>query len=95
MNDSKVIKVIIAGSRLFNDYIILRGFCDKLLESRVRDGYKIIIISGHAKGADTLGEKYAKERGYDVEIYNYESKYGKGGGFKRNMKIRNIISFKH
>jgi len=90
MSSDKEIKVIIAGSRKFNDYDILCGFCDKLLENRVKDGYKIIIVSGHAKGADQLGERYANERGYDLEIYEYERKYGKGGGYRRNTKMAEV-----
>ena len=89
MND-KEIKVIIAGSRNFNDYAVLSGFCDKLLENKVKDGYKITIISGHARGADLLGERYAKEKGYDLEVYEFDHKYGKGGGIRRNSKMAEV-----
>ena len=57
-------KVIIAGSRNFNDYNLLETKCNNIL-SKIKD--EIIIISGCCeKGADKLGEKYAQKRGYYV-----------------------------
>ena len=56
-------KVIIAGSRNFNDYDLLRQKCDKIL-SGIKE--EIWIISGCATGADRLGEDYAHEKGYYV-----------------------------
>ena len=53
-------KVIIAGSRKFNDYDKLKKFCEKVLANQ----NDIEIISGKADGADKLGERYAKEKGY-------------------------------
>lgn len=87
----KEIYVIIAGSRKFNNYELLTEVCDHILENKVRDGYKITIISGHADGADSLGEKYASQRGYDLKIFPAEwEKYGKSAGFKRNEKMAKI-----
>lgn len=54
-------KVIIAGSRRFEDYDLLEQKCDQILSS-IQD--EIWVISGTAKGADRLGEKYAQKRGY-------------------------------
>ena len=57
-------KVIIAGSRKFNDYKLLETKCNNIL-SDIKD--EIIIVSGCCeKGADKLGEKYAQKRGYYV-----------------------------
>ncbi len=74
-------KVIIAGSREFNDYSRLRDFCDRVL-----DGEKDIeVVSGTAKGADQMGERYAKERGYPVKRFPANwGKHGKGAGMIRN-----------
>ena len=61
---NKIFKVIIAGSRKFQDYDLLEHKCDSILSS-IED--EIIIISGCCeKGADKLGEKYAQKRGYYV-----------------------------
>jgi hypothetical protein len=56
-------KVIIAGGREFNDYDLLKTKCDSIL-SEVNE--PIAIVSGKANGADSLGERYAKEKGYFV-----------------------------
>lgn len=59
--EEKIFKVIIAGSRSFQDYDLLEKKCDAILSS-IED--EIWVISGTADGADTLGEKYAQNRGY-------------------------------
>ena len=88
---NKEIYVIIAGSREFSNYDLLRDVCDKALENKVAAGYKIVIVSGHANGADSLGEKYAQERGYELKIYEAEwQKLGKAAGHKRNAKMAEI-----
>lgn len=74
-------KIIIAGSRGFADYALLKKKVDEYLT----DYTDITIISGGAHGADKLGEHYAKEHGFDLEIYPAEwEKYGKSAGYKRN-----------
>jgi hypothetical protein len=77
-------KVIIAGSRDFNDYEELKTICDSVIgEAEVT-----AIISGTARGADKLGEKYAKERGYNIERFPADwDKHGKAAGFVRNMAM--------
>lgn len=64
-------KVIVAGGRDFNDYELLETKLDIILANKSKS-HKIVIISGHAEGADKLGEKYANERGYDKEVYPAE-----------------------
>ena len=58
-------RVIVAGSRGFNDYQKLEKKLDFLLQNQ-KD---VVIISGNAKGADTLGETYAIARNYGLETY--------------------------
>lgn len=84
-------KVIIAGSREFDNYDMLKEKCDKILSRKVNEGEEIVIVSGTAKGADTLGEKYAEERGYKIERYpaNWD-KYGKRAGYLRNKKMAEV-----
>ena len=62
----KTFRVIIAGSRSFNDYELLKVRCNEILQDFQKE-YNIIIVSGTASGADRLGERYANERGYQVE----------------------------
>lgn len=48
------------------------------------------IITGGARGVDTLAEKYGRERGIEVTIIKPEwDKYGKAAGFVRNEEIMN------
>lgn len=83
----EVFKVIIAGSRDFNNYEYLKQKCDTLLENK-RKTHEIIIVSGGAKGADTLGERYAKERGYKILIFQPQWKtYGRSAGIRRNNQM--------
>lgn len=80
-------KVIVAGSRGFNDYRLLRENCNSALREKKKT-HNIIIVSGHAKGADAFGEKYAKDEGFDLEIFPADwKKFGKAAGFRRNEQM--------
>lgn len=87
MKNNKVFKVIIAGGRDFNDLPLLKIKMDKLLESKIKEGHEIIVISGTARGADTLGEVYAKQRGYKVLRFPADWSLGKRAGYLRNMQM--------
>lgn len=78
-------RVIIAGGRNFNDYKLLCEVMDILL-SNITD--TIQIVCGMARGADTLGERYAKDRGYEIAYFpaDWET-YGKSAGYKRNEQM--------
>lgn len=86
-----MIKVIIAGTRDFNNYELLKQKMDKILANRVKNNEEIIIISGTARGADKLGERYAREKGYKIERYpaNWD-KYGKRAGYIRNEQMAKV-----
>ncbi len=77
-------KLAIVGSRRFNDYSKMLGI--------VRNDYLHFgleeIISGGAKGADTLAEQIAKELGVPFKVFPAEwNRFGKGAGFIRNKLI--------
>ena len=78
-------KLIVAGGRYFNDYDLLKYRLDYFL-SEVEE--PIEIVSGKAQGADTLGERYAREHGYPVKEFHAQwGKYGKGAGYLRNKDM--------
>lgn len=78
-------RVIIAGSRGFNDQKLLYDFCDKVL-ANIKD--EIIVVSGAARGADYLGMCYANDRGYQIQYFFPEwDKYGKSAGYRRNVQM--------
>lgn len=82
-------RVIIAGSRKYNDYQKLKEKCDRILSEKLADSnIEVIIVSGHASGADTLGERYASEKGLKTEIHPADwDKYGRAAGPKRNAEM--------
>ena len=80
-------KVVIAGGRDFNDFPGLCNVMDKLLERQIKIN-KITIISGGARGADTLGERYARLRNFGlVKMKADWNKHGKSAGFVRNKEM--------
>ena len=82
-------KVIIAGTRSFDDYSLLCSFCDKCL-SRKGQTYDIVIVSGTARGADRLGERYAYDRGYGIKRFPADWRNnGKAAGIIRNTDMAN------
>lgn len=83
-------KVIIAGSRGFSNYKLLREQCNKYLREK-RNTSNIIIVSGHARGADTLGERYAQDEGFALEVYPAQwKKLGKQAGYRRNEQMAEV-----
>jgi len=71
----------IIGGRDFNDYELV---------NKIMSQYKDItsIVSGGAKGADSLGAKYAFDN--DIKLITHLpdwDKYGRGAGFVRNKLI--------
>ena len=77
-------KVIIAGGRDFTDYMKLASACDALL----REVTVSEIVSGTAKGADQLGERFANGGGYPIKRFPADwDKHGKAAGPKRNAEM--------
>ena len=81
-------KVIIAGSRDFEDYNKLCEVCDSIISTIDEN---VEIVSGTARGADRLGERYAKERGYMLHTFPAEwDKYGRSAGYRRNTEMAKV-----
>lgn len=82
-------RVIIAGGRDFNDYPLLKAKCDKILASKSQT-HNIVVITGAARGADSLGEQYARENGYAIDSRPADwNAHGKSAGFIRNVQMAN------
>ena len=85
--EKKNFHVIIAGSRDFSNYSLLEEKCDYIL-SRKKETNKIVVISGTAQGADRLGERYARERGYEIMRMPADwDSHGKKAGYIRNCDM--------
>jgi len=77
-------KLGVVGSRDFNDYDLLKKYLDKIHSIEPIK----CIVSGGAKGADSLSEKWAGDNNVSKIIFYPEwNKYGKRAGFLRNVTI--------
>ena len=77
-------KVIVAGGRDFNNYDLLKSKLDILLANRS----PIEIVSGTARGADKLGELYAKKSKLSLALFPADWEFhGKSAGYKRNAQM--------
>lgn len=74
-------KCIVAGSREINDY--------ELIRKAIKDsGFNITeLVSGHARGVDQLGEKWAKENNIPIKLFLPDWSFGKSAGYKRNYEM--------
>jgi hypothetical protein len=92
------VRIIIAGSRDFNDYMLLFVKCNQIFKQLSDEGLltgsintdikNMEIVSGTAKGADKLGEKFAEE--HDISVKRMPANwdlYGKSAGYKRNEQM--------
>ena len=75
-------KVVIAGSRDITDY-------DILLKAIKESPFQITeVISGRARGVDTLGEKYAEDYGLKLHLFPADwKKYRNAAGPIRNAQM--------
>lgn len=81
-----MLKVIIAGSRDFNNYEMLENLVDMYLQRYSPD--QIEIVSGGARGADRLGERYARSRGIALKVIPADwNAYGRSAGYRRNEEM--------
>ena len=82
---NEVYKVIVAGGRDFNDYELLVKTLDKF---RVYVPY-FEVVSGKARGADSLGERYAKEHKLPIQPFPPNWNLGKVAAILRNEEMGN------
>ena|ERR1700722_254124 len=82
----RMINLIIAGSRDFDDYERLSRDTFRYIKTLRKDG--IAVLSGCAMGADVLGGRFALEHGHELKLFPADwKKYGKGAGFIRNQQM--------
>jgi len=81
-------KLLIAGSRDFNDYSYLNERISRIQDDNIID----FIISGKAKGADALGARFALEHSIEIKEYPADwNLYGKSAGMIRNKLIEPLF----
>ena len=80
---------LVAGSRNWSNYEVMRERLDYFLQNHEQ----VIIVSGGARGADALAERYARERGYGLKVFPAQwDTYGKRAGYLRNEEMHKYIS---
>lgn len=83
----RTVRVAVVGSREFGDYRLLKEFLDAEL-GRFPAGTQFELVSGGARGADSLAERYGNEKGIPVKVFAADwNRYGKSAGFRRNVDI--------
>lgn len=75
-------KVIVAGSRDFDDYGLLVSTLDKLYPEPIE------VVCGGARGADNFGRVWAVKHDYPYTTFipNWQ-KEGKSAGYNRNVEM--------
>ena len=85
------VKVVVAGSRDFNDYTMLEKILNAELAPIIMRGALPVIVSGGARGADRLAELYARKHG--LKFNEHEAKWHQHGvqaGYIRNEAMVKI-----
>ncbi|MBE6903645.1 MAG: DUF2493 domain-containing protein [Ruminococcaceae bacterium] len=86
-------KIVVAGCRDFSDYELAKEYIDFCI-SEIKKENTIVFVSGGCKGADLLGERYAKENGYEIELHPANWKeYGRAAGPIRNKEMAECCDY--
>lgn len=81
-----MVRVIIAGSRNFNDQDLFDNSIHDILIKYETD--ELEIVSGGCSGADIMGEEYAEEWDIKCAVFPADwNKYGKAAGPIRNEQM--------
>lgn len=76
-------RIIIAGGRDFNNYKVLDRIATAIIDPKEDE-----IVSGGARGADTLGATWAAEHNVPVKTFPANwNRYGKSAGYIRNDEM--------
>jgi hypothetical protein len=83
-------KIVIFGSRGIEDIGMVEGAMEACgMAANVTE-----IVSGWARGADRLGERYARQRGLSCKVFPAQwAKYGKSAGLLRNVEMARYADY--
>ena len=83
-------RVLICGGRTELNYGIVNRYLTCLFGEMSIEQAEI--VSGGCQGADRLGERYARDNGFDIKQFLPEwKKFGKAAGLKRNAEMIDYI----
>ena len=81
--------LLVVGSREFQNYTLMSLYLDRIIGDR-KD---ICIVSGGARGADSLARDYAKYHNIKYKEFPAEWElYGRSAGYRRNEKMHQYIA---
>ena len=94
-------RVLVCGGRNFSDYDTVAEWLIYFLKQYAAMPLHTTIISGHARGADKLGERFAKDNECNLLTFPADwDKYKKAAGHIRNQQMLDegkpdlVIAFK-
>lgn len=74
-------RVLVTGSRSWREMDTVTTALD-WVAGRSQD--PVVLVAGGAKGADTMAESWARNRGFSVEIHRPDWSTGRAAGIRRN-----------
>lgn len=84
-------RIIVAGSRGFNDYALLDRKLTHILQRLTPDD--TVIVSGTARGADIMGEHWAEAHGFEVMRFPADwERHGRRAGYIRNEEMLKVAT---
>lgn len=82
----KPMRLVIAGGREFDDYALLKSAVAEALGEHPLN--QLEVVSGAARGADRLGERWARENGVALRQFPADwNQHGKRAGYLRNEEM--------
>lgn len=86
-------RIVVAGCRDYDNYDEASAFIEQCIQE-IGATHTLILLSGGCKGADLLGERFAREHGFAIEHYPADwKKYGKSAGPKRNREMAKACDY--
>jgi len=76
-------RVLVSGSRTWTDVEVIKTE----LQFIAKKYNNVVLVSGHAVGADRIAEEIAVGLGWVVEIHEPDWSIGASAGYKRNTKM--------
>ena len=83
-------RIVVAGCRDFCDYPRAKAYLETLL-AEWQPEEPPILLSGKCRGADALGERFAREKGWQIEFHpaNWDL-HGRAAGPIRNKEMVDV-----
>ena len=86
-------RIVVAGSRNYENYTEAKRYIEYYVKD-IKKENTLVFVSGGCRGADMLGERYAKENGYKTERFPADwEKYGKAAGPMRNREMAEAADY--